>query len=76
MLNDNIKVIKNQIVKLIIKKDDNFNIPVQFIEYSSDGKLKVTCLKNYKKLLYINKEYLIESSLFREVSVVVFNYFI
>ena len=38
LLNDNIKVVVNEIIKLINKKDLNFNIPAQFIEYISEGK--------------------------------------
>ena len=41
LLNDNIKVIVNESIKLINKKDLNFNINAQFIEYTSEGKHKV-----------------------------------
>ena len=73
MLNDNIKVILNESIKLINKKDLNFNINAHILVKVS---IKLYIVKNYKKLLHLNKASLIESSLVKEVSVVVgYNYF-
>lgn len=80
LITNNIQVInKNHIKENILadkKKKHQFNIPAVFIQYTDAYKLKIKVSKSYEKFLVNNGEYLIESSLIREVTELVYNYYL
>ena len=59
-----------------IKITGNFTIPSKFITYTLDSKLKIKCYKDYEDILKSNIIYYIESELVREITQIVFNYFL
>ena len=58
------------------KFNGEFTIPAKFIMYNKDNLLRIKICKNYKNILKLNNEYLIEDYLVREVTSYGFNYFI
>ena len=79
LINDNIKIkdTSEGLEIVIIKKSlmGEFRIPAQFIRYTKDSKLKIKMCKSFKNIVMAEKEYYIEDSLVREVSIKGFNYF-
>ena len=79
LIHDNIKIKDTfEGLEIAIKKKSlmgEFRIPAKIIRYTKDSKLKIKICKSFKNIVMAEKEYYIEDSLVREVSIKGFNYF-
>ena len=75
LVNNNIELRNNNIIKKNTKNKGKFTIPAIFLNYTKGNRLSIKINKSYLNIVEENKVYLINSDLVRLVNDEAFNYF-